>query len=88
MPQVKFNLSDHTHDIRKIADANNCSPEEGLRLFIANLAVMREHYKGASNLNYHALGQLWNGLSGSERNTQRAEAKARLVKRYNAGGQN
>lgn len=85
MEKVKFNLVDHTMDIQKIADTNKCSNEEAVGLFIANLAVMKEHYKGASHLNYHVLGQLWNALTGEERNTQKAETHNRLRKAKRGG---
>ena len=85
MEKVKFNLTDYTMDIQKIADANKCSNEEAMGLFIANLATMKEHYKGAPHLNYHALGQLWNNLPGDERNTQKSETRNRLSTRKRGG---
>ena len=85
MEKVKFNLVDHTMDIQKIADTNECSNEEAMSLFIANLAVMREHYKGAPHLNYHVLGQLWNALTGEERNNQKIETRNRLRKTKRGG---
>lgn len=85
MEKVQFNLVDYTMDIQKIAEANKCSKEEALGKFIANLATMKEHYKGASHLNFHALGQLWNSLPGEERNTQKSEVRNRLL-RVSRGG--
>lgn len=85
MKKVQFNLVDYTMDIQKVADANKCSNEEAVGLFIANLATMKEHYKGASHLNYHALGQLWNSITGEERTAQKTETYNRL-KRVKRGG--
>lgn len=85
MSKVQFNLVDHTMDIQKIAEENKCSNEDAMGMLVANLAVMKEHYKGASHLNYHALGQLWNALTSDERNTQKNETRNRL-RRAKRGG--
>lgn len=85
MHDIKFNLVDHTMDIQKIADANKCSIDDAIGLFLSNLAVMNEHYKGAGHLNYRALGQLWNSLNSTERNNQKAELRSRLVRSKRGG---
>lgn len=87
MTTEKFQLTDYTHDILKIADANRCSVDEALQYFIMNLSTMREHFEGASHLNYHALGQKWNGLLSDEKLAQQSEVRARLT-RYPKGGKN
>lgn len=88
MDTVKFNLSEHTHHILKIADHNKCSATAALGMFITNLAVMRDCYHGAPDLNFHQLGQQWNSLSGSDRNIQKAEVAARLSRYNKTGGNN
>ena len=85
MAQQKFRLSDYCSEMQKIASENKCTLEVAMQLMIANLATMKEHYKGASNLNYHELGQSWNSLKGDERNAQKEEARVRLA-RYKRGG--
>ena len=85
MNKVTFNLVDHTMDIQKMATVNNCDREKAMGMFIANLAIMREHYKGASHLNFHALGQQWNSLTGDERNKQKEEVRSRLKRTIRGG---
>ena len=83
----KFNLVNHTHNILKIADANEgITPEVALQYFITNLIVMREHHKGCPDLNFHELGQQWNKLLSKEKVEQKAEALARLKKYPRSGG--
>ena len=76
----KFQLSTYTPQILKIAEHNKYTPEVALQRFIENLATMKEHYKGASELNYHELGQQWNKLLSREKVAQKAETLARLQK--------
>lgn len=76
----KFQLSTYTPQILRVAEANQCAPEVALQRFIENLATMKEHYKGASELNYHELGQQWNKLLSREKVAQKAETLARLQK--------
>ena len=85
MQTVHFNLVDYTMDIQRMANEHKCSPEKAMGMFIANLAVMKEHYKGAPHLNYHELGQLWNALKGDERNNQKNETRNRLSKSKRGG---
>lgn len=83
----KFNLVNHTHDILKMATANeNMNPEVAMQCFIANLTTMKEHYTGCSHLNYHELGQQWNKLLSKEKVAQKAETLARLQKYPRNGG--
>ena len=82
----KFQLSTYTPQILKIAESNNYTPEAALQRFIENLVTMKEHYKGASELNYHELGQQWNKLLSREKVTQKAETLARLQKYPRTGG--
>lgn len=84
MAADKFQLSMYTSHILKVAEENKCSTEVALQHFIANLTTMREHYKGASELNYHELGQHWNKLLSKEKVEQKAETLARLS-RYRVG---
>lgn len=85
MQKSNFNLNDYTQHILLISKANKVSVEQAMQYFLANLATMKEHYKGASELNYHELGQRWNKLLNKEKVAQKAELKARLA-RYNKGG--
>ena len=80
MAETKFNLSDYTHHVLKIAEANDVTNEVAFQCFLANLSTMKEHYKGAPELNYHQLGQQWNKLLSKDRIAQKADAKARLAK--------
>ena len=83
----KFNLVNHTHNVLKIADANEgMTLEVALQCFIANLSTMKEHYKGCPNLNFHELGQQWNKLLSKEKVEQKADALARLKKYPRSGG--
>ena len=86
MSEPKFNLSDYTQEVLKIAEANGVAVDVAFQCFVANLATMKEHYKGASHLNYHQLGQQWNKLLNNEKLAQKAEAKARLSKYSRLGG--
>lgn len=79
---MQFQLSSYTNDIISIAKANGCSYESALNKFVENLVTMKEHYKGANNLNYHELGQQWNKLLNKDKISQKAEALAKLS-RYN-----
>ena len=85
---MKFNLVEYTHAIQAIADTNKCTYESAVNCFITNLTIMREHYKGASELNYHELGQKWNKLLSKEKVAQKAETVARMRKYTRAGGKN
>ena len=85
MSANKFQLSTYTPQILQIAEANDMTPEVAFQCFIANLTTMREHYKGAPDLNYHELGQQWNRLLSQEKVDQKAETLARLSK-HRAGG--
>lgn len=76
----KFQLRNYTPQIRKIAEANEWSTDLALQKFVENLTTMKEHYKGASELNYHELGQQWNRLLSKEKVAQRADTQARLSK--------
>ena len=83
----KFNLVNHTHNILKVAAANeSMSAEVALQCFVANLTTMKEHYKGCPELNYHDLGQQWNKLLSKEKVSQKAETLARLQKYPRNGG--
>lgn len=85
MPKAKFSLINYVRDIQNIARENNCSNEQAMQYFLANLAIMNDRYKGASHLNFRQLGQLWNGLSSDERVAQKADIRVRL-NRSNRGG--
>lgn len=86
MPE-KFNLINHTHDILKLAAANDdMTPEVAVQCFIANLTTMKEHYQGCPHLNFHELGQQWNKLLSKEKVAQKAETLARVRKYPRAGG--
>lgn len=82
----KFQLSSYTPQIRKLAEVNEWSTDVALQKFIENLTTMKEHHKGASDLNYHELGQQWNKLLNKEKIAQKADAQARLSKYSRAGG--
>ena len=86
MTSSKFQLSTYTPHILGIAEENQCTPEVALQCFIANLATMKEHYKGARGLNYHEVGQQWNKLLSKEKVAQKAETLARLQKYPRNGG--
>ena len=86
MADSKFQLSEYTTQILRIADAQKCTPEIALHYFIVNLTTMKEHHSGASELNYHELGQQWNKLLSKEKVVQKEEAKARLQKYPRNGG--
>ena len=85
MAEEKFNLSDYTQAVLQIAKENNVAVEVAFQCFLANLSTMKEHYKGASELNYHALGQQCSKLLSRERVTQKEEMRIRLS-RYSKGG--
>lgn len=85
MADNKFQLSTYTPHIMRIAEAGKHTPEIALQCFIANLTTMKEHYKGASELNYHEIGQQWNKLLSKEKVAQKADTLARLAK-YRTGG--
>lgn len=85
MSQVKFNLADYVRDIQSIAKEYNCSNDQALHYFLANLATMSDRFKGASHLNFRQLGQLWNGLHNDERVAQKAAIHTRL-NRTSRGG--
>ena len=86
MPE-DFNLVNYTAHILKIASANeSMTAEVAMQCFIANLATMKEHYKGCPELNYHELGQRWNKLPSKEKVAQKTETLARLRKYPRNGG--
>ena len=83
----KFNLANHTHNILKMAAANEgMTVEEALNRFVVNLVTMKEHTNGCPDLNFHELGQQWNKLLSKERVAQKAETLARLQKYPRNGG--
>lgn len=59
---TSFNLEKYLSEIRAV----------GLDKFIVNLAVMKEQYPGAPNLNFHELGQAWNKMPSDERIRQKS----------------
>lgn len=65
---AKFNLSNYISEIRAV----------GLDKFLINLAVMKEQNPGASQLNFHELGQEWNKLPSAERLEQRETVEKML----------
>lgn len=65
---AKFNLSNYMSEIRAV----------GLDKFLINLAVMKEQNPGASQLNFHELGQEWNKLPSAERLEQRETVEKML----------
>lgn len=67
---AKFNLSNYMSEIRAVS----------LDKFLINLAVMKEQNPGASQLNFHELGQEWNKLPSAERLEQR-ETVERMLNR-------
>lgn len=75
-----FRLQNYVSQIRQIASENRCGAAQAVRMMITNLNVMHEHYKGASDLNYHQLGQQWNALRYKERNKQQQETIALVAK--------
>lgn len=77
----KFDLANYTRYILDIASANRCSAADALRLFLKNLATMKEHYVGAPDLNYHKLGQQWNALLSTEKVAQRQAMERKLAQR-------
>lgn len=81
----KFDLTLYTRAIQQIALANKCSDIRAISLFIVNLAIMKEHYKGASHLNYAQLGQQWNQLPSYERIEQERKTKTLLEKPARGG---
>ena len=82
---MEFKLSDYVRDIQNMARENSCSNEKAMQLFLANLATMSDRFKGASNLNFRQLGQLWNGLPNDERVKQKADVSARLMRSTRGG---
>ena len=86
MPAEKFQLSTYTPHILQIAEEHKVDVDTALQYFIINLTTMKEHHKGAQNLNYHELGQQWNKLLSKEKVAQKADTKARLSKYHRAGG--
>ena len=75
-----FNLTNYTSEIQSIATTCKCSAEAAVDKFIVNLATMHEHHKGASELNFHELGQQWNKLGYKEKNKQKAAALQQVAK--------
>lgn len=75
-----FNLSNYVAEIHSVATACKCSPEVAVDKFITNLTTMKEHNKGASELNFHELGQQWNKLGYKEKNKQRAAVLQQVTK--------
>lgn len=68
-----FNLLDYQKEIKSIASSNNCTNAQAVELFIVNLTVMKEQYSGASQLNFHTLGQQWNSLGYKQKKDQKKE---------------
>ena len=85
-----FQLSNYMQEIKSIASTNGCTSEVALNYFLVNLTTMHEHYQGASELNYHQLGQDWNRLTSREKVAQKKDALSTLAKssRYRAKGDN
>lgn len=88
MPAEKFQLSTYTPHILQIAEEQKVDVDTALQYFIVNLTTMREHHKGAKELNFHELGQQWNKLLSKEKVAQKAETQARLSKYNRVGGKN
>lgn len=70
---MDFKLENYIEPIKAIARHNNVSASTAVDQFVTNLIIMREHYKGAPELNYHALGQQWNSLLSDEKIRQKNE---------------
>ena len=70
---MDFKLESYIEPIKAIARHNNVSASTAVDQFVTNLIIMREHYKGAPELNYHTLGQQWNSLLSDEKIRQKNE---------------
>lgn len=75
---MKFSLEEYISNIRAYMMDNKKSPAAAVHDFIINLSVMRPHYKGFGDLNFHELGQRWNNLLYTERNKQTGEALRKM----------
>ena len=76
--EKKFDLCNYLSSIRMVAQENHATPEQAVQMFVENLAIMREWYKGAPTLNYHELGQQWNKLLSQDKVDQKRDALRRL----------
>lgn len=58
-----FNIKDYMWNIFEITNYNHIDNIKiGLDLFIMNLELRKERYKGAYKINYDIIGKQWNSL--------------------------
>lgn len=68
----EFNLANYKSDIEAISAQHNVPMDKAVNMFVLNLNVMREHFKGASPAtNFHTLGQQWSSLPSATRRAQK-----------------
>ena len=61
---MKFDIRDYMWQIFQIAFYNNITNIRiGLDLFLMNLELKRERYRGSTNISYRKIGNLWNDLT-------------------------
>ena len=77
----EFNLQDYIPQIVEIAEANKMGAAGAVEAFVVNLNAMKDHYKGATDINYRLLGQQWNRLSYKIRNKQRIDVVPLVAKK-------
>ena len=70
---MAFNFRDYAEDIKAMSKANGTDIARTVEDFIVNLTVMCDHYPGASQLNFHQLGQQWNKLLSRDKLAQKKD---------------
>lgn len=76
---MAFSLTDHLEDIKGMAKSSGTTMARTVEDFVVNLTVMHGHYPGASQLNFHQLGQQWNKLTSREKVAQKKAAIEQLT---------
>ena len=71
--QSDFQLQDYVQEINAMAQENKVSSTQAVEMFVTNLIVMKPHFPGANNLNFHDLGQQWNKLLSKQKVAQKTE---------------
>ena len=75
-----FELDKYIPEIQQMAAERKVAPDEALEMFVTNLIVMRPHFSGATNVDFHTEGQKWNKLLSDQKVQQKAKV-AELLKK-------
>ena len=74
-------LKNYIWNIYEIAKANNVARDVARDMFIANMELGTDKYKGATNVSYRRIGLKWKALTADQKHREKVEFN-RITKEY------